>query len=74
LVGSRKEPITKEGLIMDPHFHEYLAAVAGMHDVYGGPLDEGPSDFHGDEPVEGLAEQHESLATACCDVDCCGVA
>ncbi len=31
---------------MDPHFPEYLAAIAGMHDVYGEPTDDRPSDFH----------------------------
>jgi len=31
---------------MDPHFNEYLAAVAGMHDVYGElPCDSG-TEFH----------------------------
>ena len=37
---------------MDPHFNEYLAAVAGMHDVYGEP------------PCEGTSEFHDSLGTA----------
>ena len=31
---------------MDAHFHEYLAAIAGMHDIYGDAGDEHPSDFH----------------------------
>jgi hypothetical protein len=31
---------------MDPHFAEDLAAVAGMHDVYGEPPCEGTSEFH----------------------------
>lgn len=31
---------------MDPHFAEYLAAVAGMHDTYGEAGDERPSEFH----------------------------
>lgn len=31
---------------MDPHFHEYLAAIAGMHDVYGDHPDEHPTEFH----------------------------
>jgi hypothetical protein len=34
---------------MDPHFTEYLAAVAGMHDTYGEPHCDGTSEFH-DEP------------------------
>ena len=39
---------------MDPHFNEYLAAVAGMHDVYGEPSCDGTSEFHeehGEAPV-----------------------
>lgn len=31
---------------MDAHFHEYLAAIAGMHDIYGDVGDDHPSDFH----------------------------
>lgn len=30
---------------MDPHFDEYLAAVAGMHDIYGDRPDDHPTDF-----------------------------
>jgi len=37
---------TKEGFIMDAHFHEYLAAVAGMQEVYGEPQDGQPTEFH----------------------------
>lgn len=38
---------------MDPHFNEYLAAVAGMHDIYGElPCDTG-TEFH----VESLAPE-----------------
>jgi hypothetical protein len=37
---------TKEGEIMDAHFNEYLAAVAAMHEIYGEPGDEHPSEFH----------------------------
>ena len=36
---------------MDPHFHEYLAAIAGMHDVYGDRPDEHPTEFHDDNVV-----------------------
>ena len=36
---------------MDPHFNEYLAAVAGMHDLYGEPPCEGRSEFHEDQPA-----------------------
>ncbi len=31
---------------MDAHFHEYLAAIAGMHDIYGDVGDDHPSEFH----------------------------
>jgi len=39
-------PTTKEGFSMDAHFQEYLAAIAGMHDIYGDAGDEHPSEFH----------------------------
>ena len=39
-------PQAKEGFTMDPHFAEYLAAVAGMHDTYGDPPCDGTSEFH----------------------------
>lgn len=38
--------ITKEGFRMDAHFQEYLAAIAGMHDIYGDAGDGHPSEFH----------------------------
>jgi hypothetical protein len=31
---------------MDAHFHEYLAAISGMHDIYGDVGDDHPSEFH----------------------------
>jgi hypothetical protein len=31
---------------MDPHFNEYLAAIAGMTDLYGGPACDATSEFH----------------------------
>jgi hypothetical protein len=31
---------------MDAHFSEYLAAVAGMQDLYGHPADDHPTEFH----------------------------
>ena len=31
---------------MDAHFQEYLAAIAGMHDIYGDSGDDRPSEFH----------------------------
>lgn len=43
---------------MDPHFNEYRAAIAGMHDIYGNRPEDHPTDFHdehdavvSDEPV-----------------------
>lgn len=36
---------------MDAHFSEYLAAVAGMQDLYGHPADDHPTEFHDDEPT-----------------------
>jgi hypothetical protein len=30
---------------MDPHFNEYLAAVAGMQEMYGEAADDMPTDF-----------------------------
>ena len=41
----------KEGFTMDPHFAEYLAAVAGMHDTYGEPPCDGTSEFHDETPA-----------------------
>ena len=38
--------LTKEGFRMDAHFQEYLAAIAGMHDIYGDAGDGHPSEFH----------------------------
>lgn len=37
---------------MDPHFAEYLAAVAGMSDLYGETGDDRPTDFHLDKASE----------------------
>jgi hypothetical protein len=36
---------------MDAHFHEYLAAIAGMHDIYGDAGDDHPSEFHESDTV-----------------------
>lgn len=38
---------------MDAHFREYLAALAGMEDVYGVRDDDRPTDFH-DDTVPGI--------------------
>lgn len=34
---------------MDPHFNEYLAAIAGMHEIYGDRPEDHPTDFHADD-------------------------
>jgi|GEM_PF-887754 hypothetical protein len=31
---------------MDPHFNEYLAAIDGMHELYGETPDDTPTEFH----------------------------
>jgi hypothetical protein len=42
---------------MDAHFHEYLAAVAGMQDLYGHPAEDHPTEFHDDvTPPPDVAE------------------
>jgi hypothetical protein len=46
-------PIAKEGFTMDPHFNEYLAAVAGMAELYGEPCPDTGSEFHEDVPCVG---------------------
>jgi hypothetical protein len=33
---------------MDAHFNEYLAAVAGMQDLYGHAAEDHPTEFHDD--------------------------
>jgi len=33
---------------MDPHFHEYLAAIAGMNEIYGERPEDHPTEFHED--------------------------
>ena len=33
---------------MDAHFNEYLAAVAGMQDLYGHAPEDHPTEFHDD--------------------------
>ena len=46
---------------MDPHFNEYMAAIAGMHDVYGDRPDEHPTEFHEDH-VSVVAEESAAVA------------
>jgi hypothetical protein len=65
---------TMEGWTMDAHFNEYLAAVAGMRDLYGERGDDHPTDFHdvAASPVAGdplaceTAGLVASAANACC--------
>ena len=40
---------------MDAHFSEYLAAVAGMQDLYGHPADDHPTEFHNDVTPSAVA-------------------
>ena len=36
---------------MDPHFHEYLAAIAGLNEVYGDHPDDPATEFHAELDV-----------------------
>jgi hypothetical protein len=45
---SNRTSQTREVRIMDAHFREYLAAVAGIRDVYGEAGDDRPTEFHDD--------------------------
>jgi hypothetical protein len=45
---------------MDSHFNEYLAAVAGMQEVYGHPADDHPTEFQEADVVP--AEGHVLVA------------
>lgn len=38
-----------EDSLMDPHFNEYLAAIAGMHELYGEQPEDHPTEFHADD-------------------------
>lgn len=49
---------------MDPHFREYLAAVAGMQEVYGfddDHADIGPADVRRDLALEGLPSAGDAI-------------
>ena len=48
---------------MDPHFNEYLAAIAGLHDVYGERPDDRPTEFHTDADA-GTVEQAVTATAA----------
>lgn len=41
---------------MDPHFNEYLAAVAAMGELYGEACPETGSEFHEEVPCAGCPE------------------
>jgi len=40
---------------MDPHFPEYLAAIAALSELYGDRPDDRPTEFH-DEPGVAVGE------------------
>lgn len=49
---------------MDPHFREYLAAIAGMQEVYGfddDHADVGAADIRSDSALEGLPLAGEAI-------------
>lgn len=52
-----------EGIHMDPHFDEYLAAIAGMREVYGDRPDDHPTEFHdGDCGIPRVEQQATAVA------------
>ena len=54
---------------MDAHFREYLAAMAGMQDVYGDRSDDHPTEFHDDTvPALTTADEIEAKAGSHWDV------
>jgi hypothetical protein len=54
---------------MDAHFNEYLAAVAGMRDVYGEAGEDRPTDFHDDTvPATTQVVEAEVVAGSIWDV------
>ena len=48
---------------MDAHFSEYLAAVAGMQEMYGEPHDGHPTEFHATDASSPVAESALVAAT-----------
>jgi hypothetical protein len=48
---------------MDAHFNEYLAAVAGMQDLYGHPAEDHPTEFHVDVMPAATAVEPAPAAT-----------
>lgn len=49
---------------MDPHFNEYLAAVAAMGELYGEACPETGSEFHEHEEVPCVDCPESAVATA----------
>ena len=51
-----------EGTSMDPHFNEYLAAIAGMNDIYGDGRDDRPTEFH--DASENVVPEQPAIGAA----------
>jgi hypothetical protein len=49
---------------MDPHFHEYLAAIAGMHEIYGERPEDHPTEFHEDHTTSPVSVGGAALVEA----------
>ncbi len=49
---------------MDAHFNEYLAAVAGMQELYGDGGEDHPTEFHDDCVAADAIVTTASVATA----------
>lgn len=49
---------------MDSHFHEYLAAIAGMCEIYGEPPEDHPTEFHEDHTTSPVSVGGEALVEA----------
>lgn len=50
---------------MDAHFHEYLAAITGMRDIYGESGESYVTDFHDDSvPATTAAAEAEVIVGA----------
>ena len=47
---------------MDPHFNEYLGAVAGMHETYGDRPDGHSIDVYDEHDAVAIAEPAVSVA------------
>ncbi len=49
---------------MDAHFSEYLAAVAGMQEIYGQAAEDHPTEFHTDAMIPEAQVSEEPLPMA----------